>query len=302
MFPGLYGLANSAIGNRIPVQAPWWPVLVLLPAGFLFVTALDPKKGAFARVLALAGVALAVAIVLVRDIFWVSGWLGLAACLATVTYVHSKKVFLVGMVLVAVVVLAYSPFFYQNVIVESSKAGDYDRIALMKGAWRYATTFPLGVGPGNYRSYNSFYYGRKWGTTAYTSAHGTYTQHLSEMGIPGLVLFLAIPICGFRWLLRRYRKMPSGFSRNFVLGAMGQLVGISLAALIGDYVIPTYHNGGLVTFSATVYSWLIWGLAVSHVRLAGRQDDGPNSIHSELEYAGTAGPVSEVPVRRDRRP
>jgi len=301
MIPGLYSLLNRATGSRIPVEAPWWPLLVLLPAGFLLATALDRKRDILTRILAIAAAFLAVAIILVRNISWVSGWLGLTTSIATVTYVRSKKAFLVGIVLVAAVILMCAPFFYKNVIVESSKAGDFDRFSLMRGALRYATTFPLGVGPGNYRSYNSFYYGRKWNTTAYTSAHGTYSQHLSEMGIPGLVLLLAIPICGFRWLLRSYRKMSSGFSKNFVLGAMGQIVGISLAAFIGDYIIPTYHNGGLVTFSATIYSWLIWGLAAAHVRLAGGESDGPDGIHSQLEYARVAGPVSAVRLRDYRR-
>jgi len=206
------------------------------------------------------------AVVFGRHISWVSGWFGLVVSLLTVIFILNKKTFVACLLIVLICLIAFAPFFSEKVVVESKLGGDYDRFALMRGAIRYAAKFPLGVGPGNYRTYNTFYYGHEWGTTAYTSAHGTYSQHLAEMGIPGFVFFLAIPICGGFWLLRHYRRMQTGFPRTFVLASIGQLVAISASGSIGDYIIPTYHNGGLGNFSTSVYSWLIWGLAVAFVR------------------------------------
>ncbi|MCX6376996.1 MAG: O-antigen ligase family protein, partial [Armatimonadetes bacterium] len=244
--------------------------------------ALDPGSGILKRLMGAAVVGIAVFVILVQSISWVSGWLALVAALATVTFVKSTRLFVLGLIAVSLVVMLYRPFFYERVFVESSKAGDYDRFLLMKGAWKYATTFPLGVGPGNYRTYNSFYYGEKWGTTAYTSAHGSYAQHLSEMGIPGILLFVGILVGGLRWMLKRYRAMESGMSKTYLLAAMGQLVGISFAAFIGDYIIPTYHNNGLTNFSTTVYSWLIWGLAVATVRIEVRRTESPAVVRAEI--------------------
>jgi O-antigen ligase len=285
LVPGLYNLFNSLIGGRIPLAAPWWPLLVLLPASYFWAIAIEPKSGRLKQAIGFAVIGIAVFVILVKNISWVSGWLGLGASLAAVTLVRNKRLFLVGLIAVVIVIVAYKPFFYEKVIVESGKAGDYDRFDLMRGAWKYATTFPLGVGPGNYRSYNTFYYGRKWDTTAYTSAHGSYSQHLAEMGIPGLILFLAIPICGARWLFRRYRGMPDGFPRTLVVAVIGQIAGISFAAFIGDYIIPTYHNGGLMNFSSTVYSWLIWGLAVAAVRIEERRTESPAVVRAEIREA-----------------
>jgi hypothetical protein len=118
------------------------------------------------------------------------------------------------------------------------------------------------------------------------------------MGIPGLLLFLGMLIGGFRWLLKSYGNLPDGLSRKYLMAVMGQMVGIGFAAIRGDYIIPTYHNGGLVMFSATVYSWLAWGLAVAHMRINGRQDYGSLDIHSELEYAGPVGSVSGLDISR----
>lgn len=274
LLPGLFSLANAATGGHIPIKAPWWPLIALLPASYVCATALDTEARRWHRVLGALVVGLAIFVIFIRSITWVSGWLGLSVSLLTVILIKNKKLFVACLILIGIALIVFRPFLHEKVFAESARAGDYDRFALMRGAWKYATTFPLGVGPGNYRSYNSFYYGEKWGTTAYTSAHGTYSQHLAEMGIPGLLLFLAMPVCGACWLLKNYKRMQNGFPRTFVLATIGQLAGICVAAFIGDYIIPTYHNGGLTTFSSTVYSWLIWGLAVAAVRIEGRQTDG----------------------------
>jgi hypothetical protein len=218
---------------------------------------------------------------------WVSGWFGLYISLAVVMFIKNKKLLVAASVIMVILVVIFWPFLEKNLIAPSKSEGDFDRFSLMAGSWKYATTFPLGVGPGNYRSYNTFYYGEKWGTTSYSSAHGTYSQHLAEMGIPGTILFLSILVSGFLWLLKSYRNLPDGPSKVYLLAASGQLIGISMASIIGDYIIPTYHNGGLFNFSTTVYSWLIWGLAVAHVRISGAEINGSIDINSELEHLPT---------------
>jgi len=92
------------------------------------------------------------------------------------------------------------------------------------------------------------------------------------MGIPGLVLFVAILLGGYRWMLKSYREMETSGSKTLLLACMAQLVGVSAASIIGDYIIPSFHNGGILNFSSSVYSWMFWGLAVAHVRLCGQPD------------------------------
>lgn len=275
-----YNYFNALLGERIPIQAPWWSLLTLLPVAYLCVIALDSGLSKLKRGLAVGAVALAVFVVFVQGISWVSGWLGLFTAIGTVTFIKNRKTFLVLLVITVLMCTVAWPFLHKNVVESSRTEGDYDRFAMMRGALIYASQFPLGVGLGNYRTYNTFYYGEKWGTTSYTSSHGTYSQHLSEMGFPGLVLFGVLLVLGFRWMLANYREMQPGASKTYVLAAMGQLVGISVAAFIGDYIVPTYHNGGIVTFSTTVYSWLIWGLAIAHVRISRNEADGSLDCHS----------------------
>jgi len=251
----------------VPLMAPWAQLLMFFPLSYAMGIVLDHTRSALARLACVLLLLSAVLAVFVRDISWVSGWLGLFSGLGAVVYVRNKRVFAIGLVLVLLASCAGYSYLHTNIVESSREQQDFDRFSLWLGAIRYASTFPLGVGLGNYRSYNSFHYGDLWGTTAYTSAHGTYAQHLSEMGFPGLVLFLAFLVLGIRWLVAGYRALPPGFSKSFVLAAIGHSVAISCAAVIGDYIIPTYHNGGVINFCTTVYSWLIWGLAVAHVRL-----------------------------------
>ncbi|MCE5324491.1 O-antigen ligase family protein [bacterium] len=270
LIPGIYNLLNALVGYPVPVSALWWSFLTLLPACYFTAMALDIDKKRWQRILCGVVVALCLYVICFKVVSWVSGWLALLCGLAAVLAIKNKRLFWAACIVFVVVVIAAWPFINRNVVEESKTGGDYDRFSLMLGAWKYATHFPLGVGLGNYRSYNSFYYGHKWGTTAYTSAHGTYSQCLSETGIPGLILFLSILVMGFRWMLVRYRAMPPGFSKTFLLAVLGQFVGISITAFFGDYIIPAYHNEGLTTFATTVYSWLFWGLAIAHIRLSGK--------------------------------
>ncbi len=271
---GVYNTVNALAGRPLPLAAPWWPLLAILPLAYCWVVVLDQERSALWRVLAGLGVAAIFCAAFFRNIGWISGWIGLVPAMAVISYVRNRKVFIALVIGVPVLIFGGKSFLHEKVVHKVEISGDLDRLSLLQGGWKYATTFPLGVGLGNYRSYN-YHYGQKWGTTTYSSAHNTYAQHLSEMGIPGTILFLAILIGGFTWMMKTYPKMHPGFSKTFMLAAIGQMAGISVAAAVGDYIIPTYHNGGLTTFSTTIYSWLIWGLAVAHARIDGMRTDGP---------------------------
>lgn len=271
MFAGFYNIFNAILNQAIPVMTPWWPLVAMLPMCYCWLVVLNEKKWTTKRIVCAIIVALCVNIIVIKSIAWVSGWLGLMAALAAVTFIKNRRVFVIGLLGFCVILALGWGFIQKEVISTSATEGDYDRFSLMAGALKYATHFPLGVGLGNYRTFNGFYYGNKWGTTNYTSAHGTYAQALSETGFPGFILLLAFLICGFRWLYVNYKELDDGYSKTFLLAAMGQTVGIAAAACLGDYLIPAYHNGGLANFSATVYSWLTWGLAIAHVRLSREQ-------------------------------
>lgn len=266
--PCLITILDRLIGSPVTLNIPWWSLLSFLPASYCCALVLDSETTIRKRIGSIIALILIIYYVLIQDISWVSGWLGLLMTIMAVVFIKSKKAFAVAAVLAVCCVVIFNSYIQQNIISSSESEGDYQRFGLWEIAIKYATTFPLGIGIGNYRSYNSYYYGVKWGATTHGSAHGTYAQLLTEMGFPGLLIFLWLLIGGFKWMLTSYRKMEPGPSKIFLLAAMGQLIGISIASIFGDYIIPSYHNGGPTNFCATIYSWLIWGVAVAHVRIS----------------------------------
>jgi O-antigen ligase len=270
--PGLVILANRTVGDPLPLTAPRWEFIALLPISYCMVILLSPQQGVFRRTVCGLVILASFYVILFKDICWVSGWLGLLAGLGLVTYFCNKRVLVLSLVVLAVIAVVAWPFFQIHVVEETKRSDDLHRIELFAASWRYATTFPLGIGIGNYRSYHSYHYGRLWNIPTHGSAHGIYAQHLTEMGIPGLVLFVAILLGGYRWMLKSYREMETSGSKTLLLACMAQLVGVSAASIIGDYIIPSFHNGGILNFSSSVYSWMFWGLAVAHVRLCGQPD------------------------------
>jgi hypothetical protein len=49
---------------------------------------------------------------------------------------------------------------------------------------------------------------------------------------------------------------------SVVTGIAAGCTSIVLASFLGDYVFPTYHNGGLAHFGATIVFWLAAGVGI----------------------------------------
>lgn len=247
---------------------------------------------------------------------WVSGWLGAVVALAIMSYAAQRKLFWTGAGLVALIVLLNFGYFYQSVYVsnfygsgpthDAARVGHMgtftnDRTRMWGAAAKYAAYFPLGIGIGNFRSYES-YFGRVdvWNTTVFTSAHGTYSQALAETGWLGFAAFLLLIYTAARMLRGFYRALPVGSrGRTYLLGAWAGCVGVFCSAFNGDYLFPAYHNGGLGSFGACVYVWLMIGVSVAIARQYGlRWSDVVAAQRAERE-AGPAKPIVAPIYRRE---
>jgi len=206
---------------------------------------------------------------------WVSGLVAVTLSGMLVLYRMQRTVFwwmvaATGIFMVvradSVVDRIYRPNFYAGGQMQwgTQTLGDRDpgmfendRTRMLLAAVRYAEEFPLGIGPGNYRTVNQ-YYGRRdvWNTTQFSSAHGTIAQTLSETGWAGLVSLLAMLVAILHRLWLRTRTDP------MVTGIAAGCTAIALASFLGDYVFPTYHNGGLAHFGATIVFWLAAGVGI----------------------------------------
>ena len=195
---------------------------------------------------------------------WVSGWFACLAALAVVTFFAQRRLLAVACIVLTLLVVVRFDYFYEKVYVTNFYKGSLsnNRTDMVRAGVLYATKFPLGIGLGNYRQYNQWYGSKAvWNTTAFSSAHGTIAQSLSETGFLGLLAFLLLIASIVRTLYLAWRAMPPGRAKSYVLGALGAVIGIaSAAAFNGDYLFPTYHNGAMATFGATVYVFFLIGV------------------------------------------
>ncbi|HLJ55467.1 MAG TPA: O-antigen ligase family protein, partial [Chthonomonadaceae bacterium] len=85
-------------------------------------------------------------------------------------------------------------------------------------------------------------------------AHNLYLQTASEVGILGLVLFLAIPGTLLFIGARRAMQMDDGIRRTLLIGAMASTVGILVDAIAS----PSWQMG-----TVSLFMWLVLGIVAS---------------------------------------
>ncbi|MBC8140421.1 MAG: hypothetical protein H7Y38_03155, partial [Armatimonadetes bacterium] len=129
--------------------------------------------GAVWRRLLAGGVALAIfGVYFIRDAEWVSGWMGALVALALITWRVNRKIVYGAAALIAVLVVANFPYFWEKVYTSNFYGGrvkrgkraqdeqgnlSNDRSRMLYASTIYAAKFPLGIGLGNYRAYNLWF-------------------------------------------------------------------------------------------------------------------------------------------------
>ncbi len=102
------------------------------------------------------------------------------------------------------------------------------------------------------------------------TAHNLYLQTAAELGIPGLLAFVAIPlsfvICG----LVRLRTMDAGVRRNVLMASICAIIAFSVDAAAS----PSWQYP-----QVSMFMWLVLGLGVSMLRPRHRR----YSLHREME-------------------
>jgi O-antigen ligase len=260
----------------------WWPLIVAHACALIYARLVcDPPLRFTARAVAVGLIVCALAEIVILPFFapvepqWISAWLMLVAPLAIITcwYVGWRLVFAA---VPAVALLGYACVpFVQNAVTLARAEGDFGRLEIWRDAMTIAAQRPLlGVGPGNYLDY-AIVYGHQ---PLFGSAHGNYQQVAAEMGVIGLAAFLWVLACALFVAWRLVKSLRDPFMQALALGAASSLTGQVLAAVLGDYLVPAYHNGGHTTICVTVYSWVLIGCMLAldrNARAADAVDHAP---------------------------
>jgi probable O-glycosylation ligase (exosortase A-associated) len=174
-----------------------------------------------------------------------------AAVLATFVLIRSEKRFraLIGILLVAGLVWSVMPETYWNRI-NTITASDEDRDTSAAGRLHFwgvgitmAKSKPLtGVGLNGYSaSYATYDPNSSWGD--YRAAHSTWVAVAAELGVPGLLIFLAnffyaIASC---WQIAR-RSLIEPNQREFRIYANALLTSLVVFAVAGSFLSSQYSE------------------------------------------------------------
>jgi len=274
--------------QRAVMDSMFWTWLVTLSVSQSLLNRSLAKKW---RVLAgLVGLAAFYYTIVLRQ-GWTSGWLPSLVSVIVILAATRPK-WLVGLGLLAALVLLIQP----NLLRDLFLGGDNEySLTTRLEAWRILLDISrlnpiLGLGPANYYNYTSLY--NILGYSVSFNSHNNYIDIAAQIGLAGLACFLWFAWELWRLILRLRRRVPEGFARAYVYGALGGLAATLTAMMFGDWVLPFVYNVGLEGFRASGLAWMLLGGVLAVDRL---------TRHLAPEAAAApaiAGPVAPQRVAR----
>ncbi|MBE0410699.1 MAG: O-antigen ligase family protein [Anaerolineales bacterium] len=188
---------------------------------------------------------------------WASGWLPALAAVVIIVSLRSWRVAL-GLILVGVIIkLVTDPGLF-GVLAEEEQYSIDTRWVAYEIVLQLARANPiLGLGMSNYYHYTPIIPIMGWYVEF--NSHSQYIDLIAQTGILGLICFfwLFVEIGKVGWRLRT--QVKDGFQYAYVIGAMGGLVGMLVAGILGDWVLPFVYNVGLVGLRSSLIAWLFLG-------------------------------------------
>lgn len=205
-----------------------------------------------------------IGLVLTRD--WTSGWAPPLLATVVILLVGSPRAAWLVILIGALLVMAR----IQQVITLVD-VGDTDYSIMTRvEAWRILLEIIkvspiLGLGFANYYWYTPLF--SILGYYVSFNSHNNYVDLVAQTGLLGLGCFLwfAWETGRLGWRLRS--RVPEGFAKAYVYGALGGLAGTLLAGMLGDWVLPFVYNVGFDGFRASVLGWLFLGglVVIEHI-------------------------------------
>jgi len=213
------------------------------------------------------------------------------------SHVHLKLSEVVVPVVLLVIALGFFMFMWPqassflgraNTLSALSQDSNWtSRQALWAGAGKAIAQSPLtGKGIGSWPGLQYNYSGGGLNITSLhirpslgNQAHNLYLQTAAEVGIPGLLLFLSIPVTLLVVGIRRAMNMDDGIRKTLLLGAMAGTVGVLVDALSS----PSWQMG-----TVSVFFWLLLGIIATCMQPNAKRE---RTASLELSEQPAARPV-----------
>lgn len=221
----------------------------------------NKKLGLWLRLGLLGLVGAWVYIYFITRVTWLSGWLPPLVAIATVSFLKSKRAFLILILLVAVYVGLNWDYYTGTVLADESEESGHTRLAAWEKNWGVTSKHILfGTGPAGYAAYYMSYF-----PSEAMATHNNYLDIISQFGIVGLFFCLwffgALARTGYKLYVRL--KGTGGFSEGFVSATLAGCVASILAMGLGDWMFPFVYTQSIAGFDYAVYGWILLGGMVS---------------------------------------
>ena len=250
VFPVLGQRINDSLPNGTSGSMFWIWMTAILFSQFLINRELNRGW----RILLLVLILLLVYEALIQGYVWKSGWIPAAAAVGVITWIRFRRL-RVLLTLGGIVLI----WFIISYAIESDQ---YSYITRLE-AWKIIINEIIkvnpifGLGPSNYRFYTPLF--PIMGYWIEFNSHNNYVDFLAQIGILGLLVFLWFvwEVWKLGWGL--LKTVSESFSKAYIHGALGGLIGMLVAGMLGDWIIPFVYNIGLKGFRASVLGWIFLG-------------------------------------------
>jgi hypothetical protein len=193
----------------------------------------------------------------ITRVTWLSGWLPTFVAIATISFLKSKRLFLILVLLIAVYVGLSWDYYTGPVLAAEVEASGHTRLTAWEHNWRVTGRHLLfGTGPAGYAAYYMSYFPGEAMAT-----HNNYIDILSQTGIVGLFFCLwffgALGWTGYKLSLRL--KGTAEFSEGLANATLAGWAGCIVAMGLGDWLFPFVYTQTIAGFDYAVYSWILLG-------------------------------------------
>jgi len=194
-------------------------------------------------------------------IIWISGWAPALSAIVVTTFLRSKRLFIILVVLVVLWVGLRFDYFYDQVYVQSVEEGDMQRLDLWRTNLNHVINHPLfGSGPAGYAVYYMTYHPENARST-----HNNYFDIVAQTGVVGFFFFLWFFVALARTGMEVCQRLQhsNGFEAALAYGLVGGVAGAVASMMLGDWIVPFAYNQTIMGFDHAVYAWVWMGALVS---------------------------------------
>ncbi|MCA0456656.1 MAG: O-antigen ligase family protein [Chloroflexi bacterium] len=197
-------------------------------------------------------------------ISWLSGWVPIVAVMGVLITLYSRKLLIVGLVLVAVWGALNFDFVSETFAGEQDESGGTRSTAWARTFGVVEKHLLFGAGPAGYEYYFHAYGYYDVGVGLADLSHNNYIDIIAQTGVIGFVIWIWMWI-GQGWMMWKLfnKRIEDPFYSALRYSLVACYPAILVCMMLGDWITPFPYTQGLGGIDYTIWSWMLSGLAIA---------------------------------------